>query len=429
MPRPARSSEGFALARLHADERGVTSVMSLVAVLVFTILLVMLTNVVRHVDDKVRMQNAADATAYSAGAVLARGLNSIALANRVQSDTLALVALLQALEQNGDRTGQPLQPLLLLVLGSPDSVEFPPGDRLIENYQRDLLWSVPEAAREAALEIAARHGLPRGQLLPGAGQARFEADSQSGPRGPIVGVLWRTPGLEVGQINEFDPRERTLPILDPNADGPDLLLLPDPDDALERARRSRREAAGAALEAWMDVCSASGILIDRDVRRDAAAALDELLDVRHRHSNLPFLLRSTPERGAAGNLALQWDYSLLGVAYRQFDREHGPRMFRNPVADQSDALAFAQVRLFLPRPRYRCCPWVFETEHGPVLHTDPWSRDWDSFNPMWSVQLMPADAEAALAVLQSAPSAGGAGFRPLRLDNVLPQDIERINTH
>src|ERR1044072_12685 len=87
--------------RLHRDQRGVTSLLSLVAVMVFTMLLVMLTNVVRHVDDKVRMQNAADAAAFSGAAVLARGMNSIAFANHLQAETLALTALTRALDERG----------------------------------------------------------------------------------------------------------------------------------------------------------------------------------------------------------------------------------------------------------------------------------------------------------------------------------------
>ncbi len=78
------------------------------------------------------------------------------------------------------------------------------------------------------------------------------------------------------------------------------------------------------------------------------------------------------------------DFAVLGVVYRSFDREHGPRLFQNPLAIQSDAMAYAQAEFFLPRPRYRCCPWQIETERGPVNNRDPWPRDWDSYNQTWS---------------------------------------------
>ncbi len=75
-----------------------TSLLSLVAVLVFTMLLVMLTNTVRHLDDKVRRQNAADAAAFSGSAMLARGMNAIGFANHLEAETLALTALFRALD-------------------------------------------------------------------------------------------------------------------------------------------------------------------------------------------------------------------------------------------------------------------------------------------------------------------------------------------
>ena len=62
------------LKSLHGDQRGTISIMSVFCLLMFTMVLVMVTNVARHVDDKLRMQNGADAAAYSGGVVLARKL-------------------------------------------------------------------------------------------------------------------------------------------------------------------------------------------------------------------------------------------------------------------------------------------------------------------------------------------------------------------
>ena len=61
--------------RLHRDERGSISIVSVFTVMFLAMLLGMVMNVGRHVDGKIRMQNAADAAAYSGGVVLARGMN------------------------------------------------------------------------------------------------------------------------------------------------------------------------------------------------------------------------------------------------------------------------------------------------------------------------------------------------------------------
>ncbi|MCX7428053.1 MAG: pilus assembly protein TadG-related protein [Planctomycetia bacterium] len=71
--------------RLHRDERGTISIVSVFAVMFLAMLLGMVMNVGREVDDKVRMQNAADAAAYGGGVVLARGMNGLAFTNHLHS--------------------------------------------------------------------------------------------------------------------------------------------------------------------------------------------------------------------------------------------------------------------------------------------------------------------------------------------------------
>ena len=58
-------------------------------------LLGMVMNVGRHVDGKIRMQNAADAAAYSGGVVLARGMNTLAFTNHLLCDVFAVTAFLR----------------------------------------------------------------------------------------------------------------------------------------------------------------------------------------------------------------------------------------------------------------------------------------------------------------------------------------------
>ena len=62
---------------LHGDERGTISIMAVFSMLMFTMLLVMVTNVARHADDKIRLQNAADAASQTGTVTVARGMNSI----------------------------------------------------------------------------------------------------------------------------------------------------------------------------------------------------------------------------------------------------------------------------------------------------------------------------------------------------------------
>jgi len=66
---------------LHGDDRGSISIVSVFAVLFLAMLLGMVMNVGRHVDGKLRMQNAADSAAYSGGVVLARGMNTVTFTN------------------------------------------------------------------------------------------------------------------------------------------------------------------------------------------------------------------------------------------------------------------------------------------------------------------------------------------------------------
>jgi hypothetical protein len=413
---------------LHRDQRGVTSLLSLVAVMLFTMLLVMLTNVVRHIDDKVRMQNAADAAAFSGAAVLARGMNAVAFANHLQAETFALTALSRALEDRGSQTARQLLPVLRLVLGTPESDVPVSGDRLIPEYQRDVVAVFPDLAREATHEIALRHGLPQGRLQSNS-QAQTSAPASFGPRGAQAGVLWRMAGTAVSDADESDPLSRTLPLVDPNSDGSDWARLLDVGDRQVVAAVRRLEMATEALRTLHDQLPAARRQ-DASLLGDATEYLVRLLEVDYPTTNLPLLLRSQTGTPAPAGIADRTrDNSVVATVHRAFDREHGPRLFVNPLASRFDAVTFAQAEFFLPRPRYRCCPWVLETPVGEMNNTDPWPRDWDSSNQTWSARLVPADETAIHTILQAVPPSPAGGMRPLRLDGVTPLDIERINTH
>ncbi|GAB4153235.1 MAG: hypothetical protein Tsb009_29540 [Planctomycetaceae bacterium] len=94
--------------RVHRDERGTVSILTVFALFMFTILLVKVVNVGRHLDDKLRRQNAADAAAYSGAVVVARSMNTLAFTNHLEAEVFALNAYMQtALMQNeADGSGQ-----------------------------------------------------------------------------------------------------------------------------------------------------------------------------------------------------------------------------------------------------------------------------------------------------------------------------------
>ncbi|HLJ11188.1 MAG TPA: Tad domain-containing protein, partial [Planctomycetaceae bacterium] len=90
---------GSRLARLCAlgrDERGTISLLSVIAIVALTMVLGMVMNAGREVDEKVRLQNAADAAAYSGGVVMARGLNALAFSNHLEAEIFALTAYMRA---------------------------------------------------------------------------------------------------------------------------------------------------------------------------------------------------------------------------------------------------------------------------------------------------------------------------------------------
>src|SRR5262245_43908879 len=96
--------------RIHADERGTLSIISIFTILVLAMLLGMVMNVSRQVDNKVKMQNAADAAAYSGGTVIARGMNTLAFTNHLLCDVFALTAFMR---EARDRHAEPMIPDIL----------------------------------------------------------------------------------------------------------------------------------------------------------------------------------------------------------------------------------------------------------------------------------------------------------------------------
>src|SRR6476620_1156987 len=94
----------FILHPLHADESGSISLATVFALLLLTMLLGMVINVGRQVDNKIKLQNAADAATYSGGVVLARGMNSLAYTNHMLTEVFALTAFMrEARDRHSDQ--------------------------------------------------------------------------------------------------------------------------------------------------------------------------------------------------------------------------------------------------------------------------------------------------------------------------------------
>ena len=264
LPRPSF------LRRLHHDQRGAISALSVFAIFMFTILLMLVVNVGRQIDDKLRMQNAADAAAYSGATVIARGMNAIAFSNHLECETFALVAymregrdrksekfvpeILDAWMAVGKKfssgTGtQPLSqkfklmgdaivekvpierlmvqefaemafhesklslPLFEYILAGPDfetSAGIPdrsPEGGFIPRFQRAVLLTAPHIASVATDELAQRYG----------------ASTKSQHRNQdLHGLLWYTDVSVVGSRDESAALTRTLPMIDPSRFGQDL---------------------------------------------------------------------------------------------------------------------------------------------------------------------------------------------------------------
>ena len=324
--------------RVHTDERGSISIVTVFTLLMFTMILVMIVNVGTHIDDKLKMQNASDAATYSGGVVLARGMNGLAFSNHLLSDVFAMTAFLR---EGRDRNAESLTPPVLdawTFAGEtlaraefPKFAELGPAivdkvfkeqeavtaygeltaaaselslpvfehilaDQLIGEFQRSLLQTVPELAQSATDEVARRHGLlgPSSQEGSSELQAEYELE-----RGSQRAILWRTTVLPVALDDESDPLTRTMPVVDPDPFQNDYPQLLDADVYLELALRQRRNVARRFLNDWnFDRLR----LFNHDAKMSAyfhlwriatCGQLERLLNIEYPVTNVPMLLRFT----------------------------------------------------------------------------------------------------------------------------------------
>lgn len=403
------------LRRVHQDQRGTISILSTFALLMFTMLLLLVTNVALQLDDKVKMQNAADSAAYSGGVVLARGMNAVAFANHLECDVLGVTAFLrEARDQNAIQLVPPLLaawrrmaakfapaefpkfiplpaaipvkadqeqelalawsemaasaaevalPVFEHILGTPENVSAPVNDHLLPNFQRAVLATVPNLAQDATNEVSLRHGVRCSQALSVGPLVRSNPASAANGRSPQYGVLWRTSILPVGIADETDPVSRTLPIVDPDPSQSDYGRLPNAADYFRRSVQRRNSLARWYLDRWLDdgnLFRGLGFFGDEAkmsslqalYRITTCAYLNELLNDEYPTTNVPMMLRNDFGGALTDNEILDRDYSYVGVSYRAHVNEMGPRMFRNPADQSADALTFSQISLYIPQPMY-----------------------------------------------------------------------------
>jgi hypothetical protein len=442
------------VAALHHNERGTISIVSVFAMLLLAMLLGMVLNVGRHVDGKIKMQNAADAATYSGGVVLARGMNTLAFTNHLLCDVFALTAFMR---EARDGHAASFAPSVLAAwaeigpvfassgfakfdrLGSAITEKVPLEQRMVTSYhqwvsasselmlpvleqilaeeqipefQRALVLTTPLLAQRATTEIARRHG------------------ETSPDRGRLNGVLWRTVVDPVG--GQLEETASTLPVVDPVRGSE-----PDQEDYLETAQRQRRQLAQRYLSDWNN---ASLRVFDLEAKMSqfgnlwrgfTCGQLDQLLDEEYPESNLLYQIRrQTSGERLESNQYLEDYFMFVGVAYWPKLEEILPGLFRNPTV--ADSQTFAQVMLFVPQPRLvkgwrrigdegdgsvdlGGVPGDMVELPGDRQPPDPgtdWEwyvvrqgrpRHWDLLNQNWTCQLVPATAESVVEILQSDP--------------------------
>ncbi len=472
-------------ARMHRDQRGTISIVSVFTALLLIMLLGMVMNVGRQVDGKLRMQNAADAATYSGGVVLARAMNTVVFTNHMLCDVFAVTAFMR---EARDQNSASFVPSILKAWNKAGAqfqkAKFPPfpplgqaivqktpleqqmvttysqwaaassalilplmeeilADELIPQYQRAVVMAFPDIAQSAANDVAQQNGNP------------------DYGRGTMQAALWRTSGEPVGG-DTSDASTRTLPVVDPELDD-----LPDQAAYVTLAQQQRQQLANAYLTAWNNqtllgfdqqakMCQFSNLW-----RSFTCGYLLHLLTVEYPKSNLPQVIRQVPGQGADNNSYLDQYYSFIGVAYWKQVPQMMPRIFDNPTS--GSALTYAEVQLFIPQQRLI---WRSGSSSPSAPQPTPlggvpgdmvslpaagspappaggggavWTvgRDgmpttWDLLTQRWTCHLAPATQPALATILQSiptSPSFNSEGIAPPSLGNVGPDDLGNINGH
>jgi hypothetical protein len=293
------------VARLHRDDAGAISLLTVFTVLGFAMLLGMVINVGKSIDGKVRRQHAADAATYTGTVILARGMNCVAFANHMLCEVFAMTAYMrEGRDRNAEqmvpdtlaawsrvapifarssfekfaRLGSAMPerirqeqelvtafgeltaaksemclPVLEYILGMPESLggqPFDPGNGGggggPDAAARTHL--IPEFQRAVVRAIPEVAQLAMQEVTEHHLGGRATTGPQAG-RGPMS-ALWRTRVIRVGDRYEQDPLERTLPALDPTQEGYDARARSEVLAYADPARGRRNQLAGHYLDLW-----------------------------------------------------------------------------------------------------------------------------------------------------------------------------------
>lgn len=452
------------LTGLPGCEDGAISLLSVFAVMFLTMLLGMVMNTGRHVDTKIRLQNAVDAATYSATGCLARGMNATAFTNHLLCEVFALTAyfreaqrrdaerftpqILSAWDKLGTRfkavpvpAFQQLGDAILrqtalereAVRTFCDSaqaaaaqmlplLEYILAQELIPQYQRRVAQFWPDVAQQTMMEVAKRNGLPMGA------------------QGELQGVLWRGNGVPVG--GGYDAADPALPIVDPLTDTTYIERARDYRRALAMAYRQRYIKHVIMRSFWNTAWMSQ---LDQLWQILSCGYLDDLLEENSRR-NLPSMLR---DEGPVTNSLLERRFCYLGVVYRKKLPEILPGLFRNPA--DNDEMAYAEGRLFVPKRRL---VWQFGPVYDPLSNTyvRRWHPgfqarggvdagfppgyiaardDWDLLTQNWTTQLGPAGHDTLAQILSTTPAVAGVtgAVRVPSLGGVDSQTLQRISPH
>ena len=479
------------LKNLHADQGGTISIASVITLLMLVMVLGMVMNAGREADGKIRLQNAADAAAYSGGLVIARGMNTLTFSNHLLCDVFAMTAYLrEARDQNSAkyvpsilqawntvsqkfsqskfpkftalgsaiRQKTPLEQNMVTAFSNWASacseqvlplMEMILSQQLIPQFEQAVVTAYPDIAQNAAMAVAQRNGEP------------------DYGRGTMLGVLWRADAEPLGSSSENV--YRTLAAVDPVND-----QTSGPTNYLQVAQQQRSNLATQYLNLWNNqtltafdtqakMCQFSNLW-----RSFTCGYLNQLLNVEYPQTNLPMVILTPPDP-SGGDLDqnqpyLDQHFNFVGVAYWKKLPELLPGLYRNPM--DNDALAYAQVRVYIPRPRLIWMsagggggggssgisiggvPGDIVTLPGSSSPPVPGSggqqgvtwfvgregvpSDWSLIDQRWSVALVPATLSNLPTILQTVPPIADFANQNLQLPNLgglQSQDIQTISPH
>ena len=350
--------------------------MTVFGVMLLAMLLGLVVNTGKQIDQKVRLQNAADSSAYAGGVVFARNMNATAMTNHLLCEVFALVAILREADLDNAKGGNAyaLAPEILdawenvprwlagapLVrfdlLGNAPNYDLPAKIAL----ERQLVESYSQWANETGrlmlptLEsILIEEMVPRFQssLAPRTGAMVADTVAEVArrhpwPAGDIDARVFTTDG--VAAIEEGGGRP-LLPLVDPHGDGA----------YLEDARQMRAYWANHYLESWNAELMT---FFDRRAKLSRFATLwrgftcgqlDSLLNAEYPDRNLPMMIRqdlrapgTSPE--VAADL-LQRDCMFVGVAAAEPVEPTLPGLFR--TGRDGRQVAFCQFLAFVSHTR------------------------------------------------------------------------------